>query len=123
MVWCSSLYCVHGSFSTPRVLVLPHALLLCVWAAGMGACVSLNIMWLHVEQASFKMTQQQYREKLDSVAQLVNVLGQTDKVGPGPAGQGRAEMGVRFWQSYAVGAGEMRRGGQHADLRCAAGHP
>lgn len=37
-------------------------------------------MWLHAEQASFKMTPQQYMEKLDSVAQLVNVLGQTDKV-------------------------------------------
>jgi hypothetical protein len=47
----------------------------------MGACVSLNIMWLHAEQASFKMSPQQYQEKLDSVAALVNVLGQTDKVG------------------------------------------
>jgi hypothetical protein len=46
----------------------------------MGAFCSLNIMWLHAEQASFKMTQQQYREKLDGVAELVNVLGQTDKV-------------------------------------------
>jgi hypothetical protein len=46
----------------------------------MGACVSLNIMWLHAEQASFKMTRGQYQDKLDSVAQLVNVLGQTDKV-------------------------------------------
>jgi hypothetical protein len=46
----------------------------------MGACVSLNIMWLHVDQASFKMTAAQYQDKLDSVAQLVNVLGQTDKV-------------------------------------------
>lgn len=49
-------------------------------ATGMGPCVSLNIMWLHADQASFKMTPQQYQEKLDSVAQLVNVLGQTDKV-------------------------------------------
>lgn len=54
------------------------ALLPCL--AGMGACVSLNIMWLHAEQASFKMTREQYQDKLDSVAQLVNVLGQTDKV-------------------------------------------
>jgi hypothetical protein len=37
-------------------------------------------MWLHAEQASFKMTREQYQDKLDSVAQLVNVLGQTDKV-------------------------------------------
>jgi cytochrome c-type biogenesis protein CcmE len=53
----------------------------CLSCAGMGACVSLNIMWLHAEQASFKMTPAQYQDKLDSVAQLVNVLGQTDKVG------------------------------------------
>lgn len=37
-------------------------------------------MWLHLEQASFRMTPAQYAEKLDSAAQLVNVLGQTDKV-------------------------------------------
>lgn len=43
--------------------------------------MSLNIMWLHLEQASFKMTREQYMDKLDSVAALVNVLGQTDKVG------------------------------------------
>lgn len=42
--------------------------------------LGLNIMWLHLEQQSFKMTYDQYMEKLDSVAALVNVLGQTDKV-------------------------------------------
>jgi hypothetical protein len=62
----------HVLTCVPAVLVHP---------AGMGACVSLNIMWLHAEQASFKMSTQQYQEKLDSVAALVNVLGQTDKVG------------------------------------------
>lgn len=40
----------------------------------------LNIMWLHLEQQSFKMTYDQYMEKLEGVAALVNILGQTDKV-------------------------------------------
>jgi hypothetical protein len=48
----------------------------------MGPCVSLNIMWLHLDQASFKMTEAQYVDKLDSVAALCNALGQTDKVWP-----------------------------------------
>lgn len=42
---------------------------------------ALNIMWLHLGQRSFKLTAEQYAEKIDGVAQLVNVLGQTDKVG------------------------------------------
>jgi hypothetical protein len=42
--------------------------------------VALNIMWTHLEQRSFKMTEEQYMEKLDAVATMVNVLGQTDKV-------------------------------------------
>lgn len=42
--------------------------------------VALNIMWLHLEQRSFQLTPEQYEEKLDGVAQLVNILGQTDKV-------------------------------------------
>lgn len=37
-------------------------------------------MWLHLEQQSFKMTYDQYMEKLEGVAALVNILGQTDKV-------------------------------------------
>jgi hypothetical protein len=37
-------------------------------------------MWLHLGQRSFQLTADQYAEKLDNVAQLVNVLGQTDKV-------------------------------------------
>ncbi|KIZ03911.1 hypothetical protein MNEG_4050 [Monoraphidium neglectum] len=42
--------------------------------------VSLNIMWLHLGQRSFKLSPEQYAEKLAGVSQLVNVLGQTDKV-------------------------------------------
>ncbi|GLI69234.1 hypothetical protein VaNZ11_013809 [Volvox africanus] len=42
--------------------------------------VCLNIMWSHLEQRSFKLTEQQYMEKLDGVAYLVGALGQTDKV-------------------------------------------
>ncbi|GIL51746.1 hypothetical protein Vafri_7671 [Volvox africanus] len=42
--------------------------------------VCLNIMWNHLEQRSFKLTEQQYMEKLDGVAYLVGALGQTDKV-------------------------------------------
>ncbi|GIL92528.1 hypothetical protein Vretifemale_20045 [Volvox reticuliferus] len=42
--------------------------------------VCLNIMWNHLEQRSFKLSEQQYMEKLDGVAYLVGALGQTDKV-------------------------------------------
>ncbi|KAG2498067.1 hypothetical protein HYH03_003827 [Edaphochlamys debaryana] len=42
--------------------------------------VSMNIMWTHLEQRSFKMTEAQYMDKLDSVAFLVGALGQADKV-------------------------------------------
>lgn len=47
---------------------------------GMKTFVCLNIMWLHLEMTSFKMSEAQYQEKLDSAAALVNALGQTDKV-------------------------------------------
>jgi len=43
--------------------------------------VSLNVMWLHLGQRSFQLTPEQYADKLDSIAQLINVLNQTDKVG------------------------------------------
>ncbi|KAL6746600.1 hypothetical protein V8C86DRAFT_1820329 [Haematococcus lacustris] len=42
--------------------------------------VALNIMWQHLEQRSFRMTEEQYMEKMDSVAYLVNVLDQTQLV-------------------------------------------
>ncbi|KAF6258579.1 hypothetical protein COO60DRAFT_1518042 [Scenedesmus sp. NREL 46B-D3] len=47
---------------------------------GMKTFICLNIMWLHLEQRSFKMSVEQYTEKLEGVAAMVNVLGQTDKV-------------------------------------------
>jgi hypothetical protein len=37
-------------------------------------------MWVYMGQRSFKLTPEQYAEKLDGVAQLVNTLNQTDKV-------------------------------------------
>ncbi|GFR40741.1 hypothetical protein Agub_g1351, partial [Astrephomene gubernaculifera] len=42
--------------------------------------VCLNIMWSHLEQRSFKLTEQQYMEKLDGVAYLLGALGQTNVV-------------------------------------------
>ncbi|KAG2433568.1 hypothetical protein HYH02_012685 [Chlamydomonas schloesseri] len=42
--------------------------------------VGLNIMWTHLEQRSFKLTEAQYMEKLDGVVYLIGALGQTDKV-------------------------------------------
>lgn len=42
---------------------------------------ALYCRWLHLEQRSFKMSPQQYMDKLDGVASLVNALGQTNKVG------------------------------------------
>eukprot|EP00892_Ulva_mutabilis_P012891 jgi/Ulvmu1/9975/UM059_0024.1 len=35
--------------------------------------VSLNIMWVHLDQRSFPMTPEQYLDKLDSIAMLLNV--------------------------------------------------
>lgn len=42
--------------------------------------VSLNIMWTHLEQRSFNMSETGYMEKLDAVAYMLNTLGQTAKV-------------------------------------------
>jgi hypothetical protein len=47
-------------------------------------------MWVWQGQKSFQLTREQYNEKIDAVAQLVNVLGQTDKVRPRPRGGGTA---------------------------------
>jgi hypothetical protein len=77
---CAVLCCAVLCCAVLCCAVLCCAVLCCACPAGMGACVSLNIMWLHADQASFKMTPAQYQDKLDSVAQLVNVLRQTDKV-------------------------------------------
>lgn len=56
--------------------------------------VCLNVMWTHLEQKSFKMTEEQYSEKLDSIAYLVNVLGQTDKVRGFLRQRARSEKGL-----------------------------
>eukprot|EP01026_Neomeris_dumetosa_P069283 TRINITY_DN68382_c0_g1_i3.p3 TRINITY_DN68382_c0_g1~~TRINITY_DN68382_c0_g1_i3.p3 ORF type:complete len:177 (-),score=28.22 TRINITY_DN68382_c0_g1_i3:246-776(-) len=42
--------------------------------------VSLNIMWLFLEQQSFSMTPEQYLQKLDNIAYYLNIWGQQDKV-------------------------------------------
>ncbi|PNH04303.1 hypothetical protein TSOC_009553, partial [Tetrabaena socialis] len=42
--------------------------------------VFLNIMWVHLGQRSFKLTEEQYMEKMEGAAYLVGALGQTDKV-------------------------------------------
>eukprot|EP01023_Acetabularia_acetabulum_P003421 TRINITY_DN11432_c0_g2_i3.p2 TRINITY_DN11432_c0_g2~~TRINITY_DN11432_c0_g2_i3.p2 ORF type:complete len:281 (+),score=43.27 TRINITY_DN11432_c0_g2_i3:57-899(+) len=42
--------------------------------------VSLNIMWLYLEQKSFSMTPEQYVEKLGGIAYYLNAWGQQDKV-------------------------------------------
>jgi len=56
--------------------------------------VCLNIMWQHLEQRSFKMSEETYMEKLDSVAYLVNVLGQTTKVRAFLRAPAKAERGL-----------------------------
>lgn len=38
-------------------------------------------MWIHLEQRSFQLTEEQYMEKLDGIAYLLNALEQTEKVG------------------------------------------
>jgi hypothetical protein len=56
--------------------------------------VSLNVLWLYRGQRSFKLTREQYDEKVDAVAALVNALGQTDKARRG-GGAGRGRVGDR----------------------------
>ncbi|KAI8467626.1 MAG: hypothetical protein J3K34DRAFT_523609 [Monoraphidium minutum] len=56
--------------------------------------VALNIMWLHLGQRSFKLTPEQYADKIDNIAQLVNVLGQTDKVRAFLTAPARASKGL-----------------------------
>lgn len=42
--------------------------------------VALNVMWLHLEQRSFKLTEDEYMEKLDSIAYLLNTADQAHVV-------------------------------------------
>ncbi|GAX81528.1 hypothetical protein CEUSTIGMA_g8956.t1 [Chlamydomonas eustigma] len=42
--------------------------------------VSLNVMWSHLEQRSFKLTPEQYVEKLDSICYLLNAINQAEVV-------------------------------------------
>eukprot|EP01025_Chloroclados_australasicus_P025839 TRINITY_DN2572_c0_g1_i4.p1 TRINITY_DN2572_c0_g1~~TRINITY_DN2572_c0_g1_i4.p1 ORF type:complete len:261 (+),score=27.97 TRINITY_DN2572_c0_g1_i4:113-895(+) len=42
--------------------------------------VSLNIMWLYLEQQSFQMSPEQYLEKLEGIAYYLNAWGQQDTV-------------------------------------------
>eukprot|EP00195_Chlamydomonas_chlamydogama_P015878 CAMPEP_0202911572 /NCGR_PEP_ID=MMETSP1392-20130828/55338_1 /ASSEMBLY_ACC=CAM_ASM_000868 /TAXON_ID=225041 /ORGANISM="Chlamydomonas chlamydogama, Strain SAG 11-48b" /LENGTH=289 /DNA_ID=CAMNT_0049602127 /DNA_START=104 /DNA_END=970 /DNA_ORIENTATION=- len=44
------------------------------------AFVCVNIMWSHLEQRSFKLTEEQYIEKLDSICYVVNALEQAEVV-------------------------------------------
>jgi len=44
------------------------------------AFVCLNVMWQHTGQRSFRMTEDQYMDKIESIAYMLNVLGQTLKV-------------------------------------------
>ena len=47
---------------------------------GPATFCSLNVMWIYMGQRSFQLTPEQYDEKLEGVAALVNALGQTAKV-------------------------------------------
>lgn len=42
--------------------------------------VGLNVMWTHLEQRSFQMTEEQYMEKLDGVAAMLDILQRSEKV-------------------------------------------
>lgn len=50
--------------------------------------------WQHLEQRSFKMTEAQYMDKVDSVAYMVNVLGQTARVREFLSSRARSERGL-----------------------------
>jgi hypothetical protein len=56
--------------------------------------VCLNIMWQHLEQRSFRLTPEQYEEKTDSIAYMVNVLGQTQRVRTVLSAKARSEKGL-----------------------------
>jgi len=42
--------------------------------------VSLNIMWLHLEQRSFPLSERAYMEKLEGVCLMLDMLGETARV-------------------------------------------
>lgn len=42
--------------------------------------ICLNVMWTHIEQRSFPMSEEEYEEKLDLVALYLNSWGQADRV-------------------------------------------
>ena len=52
-----------------------------------SVCISvfLHVMWKHLEQRSFALTEQQYQEQLDAVAELLQLWGVSDTVRAGIA--------------------------------------
>lgn len=42
--------------------------------------ICLNVMWTHLEQRSFPMSEEEYDEKLDLVAMYLNSWGQAERV-------------------------------------------
>lgn len=65
-------------------------------------------MWLYMGQRSFKLTPEQYAEKLDGAARLVNLLGQTDKVG---SVQGAGARATPDWRRAGPGRLGLQAGG------------
>ncbi|KAG1654504.1 hypothetical protein FOA52_006737 [Chlamydomonas sp. UWO 241] len=56
--------------------------------------VCLNVMWSFLEQRSFKLTLEQYEEKLDSIAYLLNAVKQADAIRTQLSGPARSQNGM-----------------------------
>lgn len=56
--------------------------------------VSLNVMWQHLEQRSFKLTEAQYMEKLDGISYLLTALGQSEHVRATLKERARSQKGL-----------------------------
>eukprot|EP00798_Chlamydomonas_sp_ICE-L_P002224 gene2224-33786_t len=56
--------------------------------------VLLNVMWGYLEARSFRMTEEQYMEKLDSIAYLLNAVDQADSVRSQLSGPARSSNGM-----------------------------
>jgi hypothetical protein len=61
---------------------------------GMRPYVSLNIMWSHLEQRSFPLSERSYMEKLEGIGYFLDAWGETKKVRKFLSEPARAQKGL-----------------------------
>jgi Domain of unknown function (DUF3067) len=76
----------------------------------------IHIMWKHLEQQSFPLTDNEYQAQLDAIAELVNVWGVSDVVRSGivtarPRGPGEGVGGAARAVQIDLGPGLDMLGG------------